>query len=184
MEPNTVSTKAPAKKGRLWKIITTLVVIMLAVMVGLLAWQKMKPAESNALLEDAVRAELGQLEGKSDSEIEEALNQQVEEGSMAISINAKPVFVNGSAAGSVQIENAKANHYAQNVTITRDDTGEVIYESGIIKPDEHIDTDVLDVELPQGEYPCTAIFTAYDISDGQQLEVGTVGAQITISVLS
>ena len=39
----------------------------------------------------------------------------------------------------------------------------------------------LDVELPKGEYPCTAYFDAYRIDDSAY--VGRAGAQITLYVL-
>ena len=67
------------------------------------------------------------------------------------------------------------------VTITRDDTGEIIYVSGLLPPNHHIQEDVLLVDLDAGDYPCTATFTAYD---EEQNEVGMASAKITVTVLS
>lgn len=171
------STKLHRKKT-VKRIITAVVVILMLLFGAVLAWQVMTAPDA---LEMSVRAELGQLEGKSNDEIEEALNRVVEEGYMNISINVNPTFVNGTSEGTLQIENGPANKYDQYVTITRDDTGEIIYKSGLLPPNHHIQEDVLLVDLEAGDYPCTASFVAYD---EEQNEVGMASAKITITVLS
>lgn len=176
-----MNTDASAKlhrKKTVKRIITAVVVILMLLFGAILAWQVMTAPDA---LEMSVRAELGQLEGKSNDEIEEALNRVVEEGYMNISINVNPTFVNGTAEGTLQIENGPANKYDQYVTITRDDTGEIIYKSGLLPPNHHIQEDVLLANLEAGDYPCTASFVAYD---EEQNEVGMASAKITITVLS
>ena len=168
----------PRRKRTVKRIITAVVVILVLLFGAALVWQA---AHAPDTLEKSVRAELGQLEGKSNEEIEEALNRVVEEGYMNISINVNPTFVNGKLEGTLQIENGPANKYDQYVTITRDDTGEIIYVSGLLPPNHHIQEDVLLVDLDAGDYPCTATFTAYD---EEQNEVGMASAQITVTVLS
>lgn len=156
-----------------------LLVIVLATM---LATYSRAPSEMEAF-ESSIKARLGQLEGKSNDEIQQALNQVVEEGSLSISINANPVFPSGSAAGTLQIENGPQNRYGQQVVITLTDTGEQIYDSGYMPPNSHIQEDQLAVELAQGEYEATATFTAYD-ADFDGVVVGQAVAQLRISVLS
>ena len=63
--------------------------------------------------------------------------------------------------------------------------GAEIYNSGLIQPNYHIQTDKLSQPLEAGTYDCTATFTAYDTSDSENpIEVGSAAAKITISVLS
>lgn len=171
------STKLHRKKT-VKRIITAVVVILMLLFGAILTWQVMTAPDA---LEMSVRAELGQLEGKSNDEIEAALNRVVEEGYMNISINVNPTFVNGTSEGTLQIENGPANKYDQYVTITRDDTGEIIYKSGLLPPNHHIREDVLLADLEAGDYLCTASFVAYD---EEQNEVGMASAKITITVLS
>ncbi len=95
-------------------------------------------------------AQLGQLEGKSEAEIQEELNRVVEEGTMAISINVNPVFDSGDSEGTLEIQNAPGNKYAQVVSITLDDSGKEIYNSGLIQPNYHIQTDKLSEVLAAG----------------------------------
>ena len=54
------------------------------------------------LLEENIKAKLGQLEDKSNEEIEAALNEVVEEGTVCISINMNPVFSSGKAEGTLK----------------------------------------------------------------------------------
>ena len=175
---NSDANVKPRRKRTVKRIITAVVVVLVLLFGAALVWQA---AHAPDALEKSVRAELGQLEGKSNEEIEEALNRVVEEGYMNISINVNPTFVNGKLEGTLQIENGPANKYDQYVTITRDDTGEIIYVSGLLPPNHHIQEDVLLVDLDAGDYPCTATFTAYD---EEQNEVGMASARITVTVLS
>ena len=124
----------------------------------------------------------GQLEGKTDEEIQAELDRQVEEGMFNISIASVVEFENGDAEGELRIENVPGNKYLMQVNITRDDTGDVIYTTDMIEPDYHVQRDSLDVSLPAGTYPCTAVFSAYDPDTEQQ--IGQAAAKITVQVKS
>lgn len=78
------------------------------------------------------------------------------------------------------IENPPDNGNRFTVTIIREDTGEEIYKSGYLDPEQYIESTPLDVELPAGEYRCIANFDAYRISDNAY--IGRGGAQITLYV--
>ena len=166
---------------------TFFLAILLVIMAAICGFWWMSH-KNEGKLERAVKAELGQLDNKSNEEIQQELNRVVDESSMAISINGNPVFTDGRSEGTLQIENSPANHYAQLVVITRNDTGERIYSSGILYPNYHIQTDTLDVDLDAGDYECTATFTGYSFNEGDDiedmLEVGMASAIITITILS
>lgn len=177
--------KPRGKKTRI--IVAIIVILLLLCCVGLFMYSsKSGVFKSDNRLEAAVAAQLGQLDGKSEAEIQEELNRVVEEGTMSISINVNPVFKNGTSEGTLEIENSPSNHYAQIISITVDETGEEVYNSGLIMPNYHIQTDKLSKALSAGTYDCTATFTAYDTSTDEQnpIEVGAAAAKITISVLS
>lgn len=124
----------------------------------------------------------GQLENKSPEEIQAELNRQVEEGMFNISIASVTQFADGASEGELRIENVPGNRYLMQVTIQLDDTGQVIYESGIIEPDHHIQRDRLAVDLPAGDYDATATFTALDPQTEE--EVGKAAARTKIQVLA
>ena len=110
------------------------------------------------------------------------LDEIVREGLITFSINATPSLKTGDSEANLLIENPPDNGTRFTVTITRDDTGEEIYKSGYLDPEQYIDNTPLDVALPKGEYPCTASFDSYRIKDSSYL--GRAAAKITIYVLN
>ena len=109
------------------------------------------------------------------------LDAIVEEGMVAFSINATPYIQDGKGKANFMIENPPGNGNRFTVSISRDDTGEEIYRSGYLDPEQYIDNTHLDVELPEGEYPCIAYFDSYRIKDSSY--IGRAAAQITVYVL-
>ncbi|WP_165061981.1 hypothetical protein [Adlercreutzia sp. ZJ154] len=123
----------------------------------------------------------GQLEGKTPEEVQAEIDRVVEEGMFNISIASVVEFQDGTSEGEFKIENVPNNPYLMRVVITREDTGEQVYETGIIEQNFHIQSDKLDVDLAKGQYPCVATFYALDPETEE--EVGSAAAQITINVL-
>lgn len=110
------------------------------------------------------------------------IDRKVELYMINISMACNPEFESGTVAGWLKIANSPQNKYPQVVKIVRDDTGELIYTSSVIPVGYRIDTDTLDVELPAGDYECTAYFNAIDPQTG--VEVGCVGAKIIVTIKS
>lgn len=124
--------------------------------------------------------EEGSLEGLSQKEIEELMNQKVEEGSLAISINREPRFRNGRSKGTLRIENPANNRYLMIVKIYLEGSKEKIYESGGIKPGNKLEYDYLDVELSKGRYEVIAEFEAYEVES--QEYVGKAASKLEIVI--
>lgn len=123
----------------------------------------------------------GEIQKKSQEEIQEELNKKLEDGMINMTINPNPVFENGTSEGNLRIQNKAINNYPQVVQIYRDDTGELIYQSALIPVDSNIENAKLDVELSAGEYNCTAYFNSVDAETGNVLGQGAV--KIVINVL-
>lgn len=191
MQDNEIITNNPEivenpkkKRGKLTAVIAIIVAIIVIVFGGLLIFNRNN--DDLVVLENEVKAELGQLENKSNDEVQAALDEIIEEGTIRVSVNMNPVFPTGEANGTLQLENHPNNHYNLRCVITADINGdgeeEEIYHSGLMPVNSHIQEDVLSVDLDKGEYPATATFTAYDVDTDN--EVGVVVAQIQISVLN
>ena len=168
-------------KNRLFIVI----IILLLAVVALLLFLLLRPSDADNETAPAMRnanASLGQYEGKTDEEIQAELNRIVEEGMFNISINPDITMESGDSEAELRIENVPGNQYLMSVEITLDDTGEVIYKSGLIEPNYHIQSAPLDVKLAAGTYSATAIFTAHD--PDTEAEAGTAGAKITITIKS
>ncbi len=111
------------------------------------------------------------------------LQQQVDDSMLTMSINATPVMVLSEPEEGVnwQIENLEGQRKLIQVLVYRDDTGELIYETGALQPGTYVTNTPPDVSLPAGTYSCTAYFRSYRLEDQKYL--GQAGAQITLTVL-
>ena len=173
--PQSAPTHA-AQKPDAFRVAAIVVAVLLVVVALLVAFRSC----SSEPLRDP-NAELGQLDGKTDEEIQAELDRVVEEGMFNISIANFVEFDDGSAEGEVRIENVPSNRYLMKVEIVRDDTGETVYTSGLIEPNHHIQKAKLDVPLEAGEYPSTAVFYACD-AQTEEL-VGQAAAKLTLKVI-
>ncbi len=120
--------------------------------------------------------------GEADAdEIIASLNEKVEQGMINISMNTTPIFSDGTSEGNLMIVNEGVNNYPQVVEIVRNDNQETIYKSGAVPVGSKIEKAKLTVDLPGGEYDCTALFYNVDPETGAYL--GCAGAIINITVL-
>lgn len=122
----------------------------------------------------------GQASYKSEQEKQDELNRKVEEGMLDISIASVIDFEDGNSFGVANIENVPGNIYDIKVTIEEEDTGDVLYKSDTIKPNQYIEKIKLGKDLPAGTYPAIATFTAYNQETGD--EEGEAAAKITLEV--
>ena len=142
--------------------------------------QSPQPEIQYPQLEPEARVQSGTLNDPAGRQAE--LDAIVAEGMLTFSINATPFMEDGRAEANLLIENPPGNGNRFTVSISREDTGEEIYKSGYLDPEQYIETAPLDVELPAGEYPCLANFDAYRISDSAY--IGRATARITLFVQS
>lgn len=124
----------------------------------------------------------GQAPYKSAEEMQAELDRVVDEGMFNISIASAIQFDDGTSPGTAYIENVPGNHYLMRVSITEDATGDLLYESGVLKPNQFIEEIALAKDLDAGTYPATATFTALDETTHE--ETGQAAAKININVLN
>jgi hypothetical protein len=156
--------------------------MLIIVALLLVQWFGPKGDDNTAdALESSVKAQLGQLDGKTEDEIQAELDRVIEEGMFHISINTTPVFADGASEGNLEIENSPNNHYSTVVQIALEDSGEQIYNSGLIEPNYHIQSDSLSKDLDPGEYEAVATFHAYDTETHE--EIGATSCEMLIYVV-
>lgn len=170
--------------GRKLQMILTAVMLVLAVLLGtvifLLVQQKEEETKEGLAYEANVTA--GDIPGKSMEERQRELDSVVEEGMLAMSINATP---SGRGTGSDRsvnwlIENPSNQGKLIRVEIIRDDTGETVYETGAIRPGNYVESAPPDVSLPAGEYDCTARFYTYRLETEEY--IGQAAARIRLVI--
>ena len=125
-------------------------------------------------------AQTGQAPYKSEEEMQAELDRTVEEGMFNISIASNIQFADGTSSGTAYIENVPGNRYNMQVTITDEGTGDMLYESGVLAPNQFIEDITLAKDLDPGAYEATATFKALDPTTYD--EIGQAAAKITIVV--
>lgn len=126
-------------------------------------------------------AQTGQAPYKTAEEVQAELDRVVEEGMFDISIASVIQFEDGTSTGTAYIENIPGNRYNMQVTITDDASGDVLYESGVLQPNQYIEDIALARDLDAGTYEATALFKALDSTTYD--EVGQAAAKVTVNVL-
>jgi methionine-rich copper-binding protein CopC len=158
------------------------VLLTAAVMAGILMWFHFMKKGTAYRDEDFFdpAAEAGILSDMQEQDIQDKLDQVVEDGMLDISISSGITFQNGTSSGQADICNAETNRYNLKTAITLEKTGETVFESEEIPPGQKISSIQLNRKLKAGEYPATAVFTAYT-RDTHQI-VGITGAHIMLYV--
>lgn len=141
-----------------------------------------QPATPADQLVFAPNAQIGILPGKTDEQIEELLSKTIDENTIAFSINSNAVFENARAKGNLMLESPSNNINYIEFVIRRNDTGDVLYRSGLLKPNQYILEDSLQTKTPltKGSHECTADITLYDKETLQAK--GMVQAALTITI--
>lgn len=122
----------------------------------------------------------GAFYDQSASEIQEAVDHEVEDGYFNMSINTSvPVFEDNSAA--LGIKNIESNSYDCIVTVTLDD-GMEVYKSGGLAPGTELDMVTLTQTLEPGDYEATAVFDIYE-QDEAHTVAGQTASKLTLHVL-
>ncbi len=128
------------------------------------------------------QGDLGDISSLSDAEIQQQIDDLIRDSMFNISIASQVDLEDGSSEGELKIENPASNAYLMRVAIVVEQTGQTIYETGIIEPNHHIRSDKLSVELPAGSYDCIARFSALD--PRSEAVVGQASAKLKVNVKS
>lgn len=126
-------------------------------------------------------ATMGDLPGIDMEQRLAELQQQLDEGMIAFSINTNPVFATGGSEGNLMLENPAHNAKLLVVEIYMEETGELIYQSKALPVGSYIENARLDKVLEPGQYAAVAYFKGYREEDHSY--IGQAGAAITITVL-
>lgn len=136
---------------------------------------------STMILPDA-NAEEGGFAGESLDELYRQMIEKAEAGAIVVNFSESIILPDGSSEAEVQIANPVENTYPMQFTINLEDTGEQVFESGLVPVGSHLSSIKLEKKLSAGEYPAVLTYKAYD--EEKQDFVGTVGVSVLITVES
>ena len=121
-------------------VVVILAVIICTAALGtagyLVQTQSQQPEIQYPQLEPEARVQSGTLNDPAGRQAE--LDAIVAEGMLTFSINATPFMEDGRAEANLLIENPPGNGNRFTVSISREDTGEEIYKSGYLDPEQYL----------------------------------------------
>jgi len=115
-----------------------------------------------------------------DRSVKEVAQEVADANYFTLSINPIAQFSDGESEGTLQIINPETNVYPISVSVTLDEGGDEVFNSGAIYPDQEIMQAKLSKDLEKGEYAATATVTIYDPETNEKQ--GTTKAGITIII--
>ena len=122
----------------------------------------------------------GIMPGKTPEQLDKELNRTVGPKVIAYTLNSHPEYIDGKSAGTIMFENPESNRKYTRLELVRDDTGDVIYETGLLDAGSYVEKAPLEKNLEAGEYPCTAYIYGYSM-DNQEY-IGKISREITVTV--
>ena len=99
-------------------------------------------------------------------------------GKLSYKIAGEITVDSADGKGNFKIENSGKNICLMKVKITVN--GETVYETGYLKPNEHIYEDCLDKILPVGTYDAEAVFEGFDPNTEESLGAAKENVKITV----
>lgn len=106
--------------------------------------------------------------------------KEIDESKFTLSIYPFAYFKSGESEGNIYVRNEIDNVYPISVSVVEDETDEVIYESGAIKPGYEVTKGKLTKAFLKGSYNCTANVSIFDPKT--KMYRGQTAAQLEVIV--
>lgn len=151
--------------------------ILLMLLAGGIAYYFFSTQERIPLISADLLPEAGDA---TDQRLSERAQEIADANYFTLQINPEAIFEDGASEGSIEIVNPGSNVYPIAVDISLLSSGEVIYSSGAIYPNQFIENVALATPLAKGEYPAKATINIYD-PDTKEKQ-GVTEAELTILV--
>lgn len=176
-----------APKGNRWRDICIIILaILLLISLSLLIVNKYIFINGSAVQPQFVIPEAsgevfdGMLPTDNPDEVLALLQEKVDASQFAFRINACPYFDADCKRGNLRIENPTRNLYCMQAELVLDETGEILYASPLIRPNQYIEHVALSRKLTSGEHAATVRFIA--IHPETDAYMGEVAAAITLGI--
>lgn len=170
LEQTNQTEKKEQRKWILW-------LLLLAVLAGGIGYYFYPSKEAVPLISADLLPEAGDA---TDQRLAERAQEIADANYFTLQINPTALFEDGHSAGSIEIVNPGTNVYPIAVDISLLSSGEVIYSSGAIYPNQFVENVNLTTPLAKGEYPAKATINIYDPETKEKQ--GVTEAELTIIV--
>ena len=119
-------------------------------------------------------------EGRHASEILEYMQQAVDESQITMQVNTVIDFETPTSYGNIGVINPSINIFPIAVDFVLNETGETIFASGAIQPNQFISSAPLDQPLPVGVHQAMAVFNAYHPETHEHIWKSNVALTINV----
>ena len=151
--------------------------LLLAVLAGGLGYYFYQSKEAVPLISADLLPESGDA---TDQRLSERAQEIADANYFTLQINPEAIFEDGQSTGSIEIVNPGTNVYPIAVDISLLSSGEVIYSSGAVYPNQFVENVALATPLAKGKYPAKATINIYDPESKEKQ--GVTEAELTIIV--
>lgn len=167
------TNQTETKDRRIW----ILWLLLLLVLIGGIGYYFYQSKAAVPLISADLLPESGDA---TDQRVSERAQEIADANYFTLQINPEAIFEDGQSTGSIEIVNPGTNVYPIAVDISLLSSGEVIYSSGAIYPNQFVENVTLATPLAKGEYPAKATINIYDPESKEKQ--GVTEAELTIIV--
>lgn len=168
-------------------LVLTIVVVIAACGIGMVLYlngqkdaQQLDSLDGTSRLITDANALEGGLDGESLKEQYRQMIEKAEQTAIVVNFSESIILPDGDSEAEVQIANPVENNYPMQFILTLEDSGEKIYESGLVPLGSHLDKIKFTKKLEKGQYPAILTYRAYD--ENAQQYVSSVNVSVTITV--
>ena len=151
------------KKGRKRRILILLLLLLLLAFGGFKVYQNY--AERISQVKSGSMGEIGSgiMPGMTPEEIQRYLNEQADKSKFVIDINSHLEFDDANSEAYLRLINGKNSAYAIKLIVRLEDSGEKIYKSPLVMPEQYIEYIKLSKKLKAGTYRAIGTYEFYDL---------------------
>lgn len=150
------------KKNKTLKLI--LLFLLLVGIVGAGSYLYLNRSVPNVVANDGEK-ESSFVKNMTDEEFKEYLQEKADKSQFHLKLDTNMVFDSAKEVGTVNILNPANNQYAIRVKTHLKDQDQIIYDSGLIKPKQYVESGELTTNLERGTYQTQSTVTYYELDD-------------------
>ena len=179
-EKNT--TEPTKKKSVLGKVLIVIAIIALILLLLTQCGKKEDGTSEQTPTGNSSAIVDGELDLMDYEEIKAGLQAKVDDSYMNLKINLNPVFEGLDGKGNLFIQNTSTNRSNIQVHITLEETGELVYVSPVLKPNQSISEDTLTntENVATGSHKALAMFSIINPETGEKTSETGIKINLTI----
>lgn len=116
----------------------------------------------------------------SEEEWQENIDRLITQGVERVSMESQLYFPNSESSCQARINNSADNELGVRLTLIRNATNEILFQSDMIDPGHYIEEIHLETDLESGYYPCMAIWEFFSGED--DFYVGNSAQNVVVTV--